>query len=160
MPSSHRPIADVVPMMPAEQQLAAEPRADLGRDVARSPRRRARGSVRERAAAANRRSVSGVDQEVEGQDQDRQQAEDAADDADDGAETTVRPTASLPPAPGARSTACWQRQVLAQQPFRIRNSCARSNISSFCAPELLRLVDERRKHERRRPASNVPRIAR
>ena len=65
-----------------EEQLAAEPRADLCRDRARHRVHAGAIAARERAAAGTA-AASRLDQQVERQDQDRQQAEDPAGDADE-----------------------------------------------------------------------------
>ena len=116
MPSSHRPMADVVPMMPASSswppsqaltlivmsRLAASTRARLLRGKSCSSEL----AQRSRLRPAGRRSGSGSSAARRCR---RRRRRPRRDDV---------PTASPPPAPGARSTASLQREVFLQQPFR------------------------------------------
>ena len=111
----------------------------MSRLTASTRARRAGGNSR----SSEPRSVVGLDQQVERQDQDRQEAEQPADDAGERAEDGGHRVAAL--AHRRPRHRLLDRQRLARAGLSAtRNSCARSNISRQRAPQLLRLVNERR----------------
>ena len=125
------------PMIAAEQELAAEPRADLDGDVA-ARRGHARAVAGGKQPQHRVAQAVGVDEDVEGQDQDRQQPEQAARHADDRADH--RADRFTPAAVGRARDDFLQRELLVQHALRDQEILGAVEHVGKRLPQLLSLI--------------------